>query len=127
MDQEDQLPQIVCDSCFLKLRAAKELKETSINSDSVLRSSLLKSNRVNIKLEDDLKTTELLSIKVEPMEILNMEYYENEEIAVKAPTAVKIKKRKKLYFKQFRELLQSRQLKIPYRYLISTATIRRVR
>ena len=74
MDQEDRLPKIVCDTCFLKLRAAKELKETSITSNSMLRRSLIELNTINVKQEDNLKTNQnILSIKTVPIEMLTME------------------------------------------------------
>ena len=63
VNQEDTLPQSICDSCFNKLKIAFELKQTSIQSDQLLRNAILKVEQIDT---NDFEMTEFLELKIEP-------------------------------------------------------------
>lgn len=61
--REDSLPQAICNSCFNKLKIAQELKQTSIQSDHLLRNAILKVEQIDSN--DFNEMTEFLELKME--------------------------------------------------------------
>ena len=98
MDEDDLLPKIVCKPCFIKLRAAKELKETCIASDKAFRRSLVESNVIYVKEEDDMDASEFLNIKMEPIEMAEESFELNEPSIVDEPDILpKVERKKKTH------------------------------
>ena len=85
IDDSDRLPKTICESCFVKLTAARDLKQTSLISDEYLK-------RITRKTAFD--SIELIKNEPEEQKKLNYVQYDEKEVHPEILKDYKVSKRK---------------------------------